>query len=259
MTNVPRMMMAAAGASSYDGIVTLGAHFAGGDPATNVHIDSLMTGLTDSKLGLLSFWFHPTTDGASGTYVSWSGASASGSLNERTTANKIKMSYRDASGVERVDNTSSTAILAASGWHHFLESWDLAATSRNYLYIDDVDDSGGAKSDGELSYEGGYPKFWIGGKLPHNSAGFEGDLAEFYFTTEFLDITSTSNRRKLITAGGNPADLGSDGSDVTGTQPLCYLRIAEGALPATFGTNLGSGGAFSITGTLTAASTNPSD
>ena len=59
---------------------------------------------------------------------------------------------------------------------------------------------------------------------------------------------TASNRLKFLTASGEPADLGADGSTPTGTQPLIYLANAT----ATFQNNLGSGGNFTENGALTA-------
>jgi len=50
-----------------------------------------------------------------------------------------------------------------------------------------------------------------------------------------------------------PADLGSNGSTPTGTQPLIYFNGDA----ASAGTNAGSGGNFTINGSPTDAETNP--
>ncbi len=77
---------------------------------------------------------------------------------------------------------------------------------------------------------------------------FHGDIAELYWTNEYIDLSSASNRLKFLTASGEPANLGADGSTPTGTQPLIYLANAT----ATFQNNLGSGGNFTENGALTA-------
>ena len=64
-----------------------------------------------------------------------------------------------------------------------------------------------------------------------------------------------ATRRKFISANGKPVDLGSDCSAPTGTAPaVCFSGDAT-----TFGTNKGTGGTFTLTGTLTDASTSPSN
>jgi hypothetical protein len=64
---------------------------------------------------------------------------------------------------------------------------------------------------------------------------------------------SEATRRKFIDAGGKPVDL--DCSKPTGSAPaICFTGDAS-----TFGTNEGTGGAFTTSGTLTDAASSPSN
>lgn len=65
-------------------------------------------------------------------------------------------------------------------------------------------------------------------------------IRRFWYNDEYLDLTSSTNRRKFFDANNNPTDWGSDGSTPTGSQPLIYME--DGGF-ADY-TNLGSGGAF---------------
>jgi len=68
-------------------------------------------------------------------------------------------------------------------------------------------------------------------------------------------LSIEANRRKFIDAIGKPVFLGSDGSLPTGVAPAMFFSGDSTA----FATNRGTGGPFTLTGSLTNASTSPSD
>ena len=88
----------------------------------------------------------------------------------------------------------------------------------------------------------------------------KGFFAEVSFAFgQSLDFSIVSNRRKFLSAGGKPVFLGADGSLPTGTAPIIYQHLDDGEAVANFATNRGTGGDFTITGTLDTGSTSPSD
>ena len=89
-----------------------------------------------------------------------------------------------------------------------------------------------------------------------NQAGLEkynGCLSEFYLTNEYLDLTSSANREKFRGSDGKPVSLGATGTLPTGTQPLCYFPDGD------FSNQQGSAGTPTLTGSLDACSSSPSD
>jgi hypothetical protein len=87
-----------------------------------------------------------------------------------------------------------------------------------------------------------------------------GCLAEFWLAPgTYLDLTTAANIALFRGADGKPVDLGADGSLPTGSAPLIYLSCRPGDAASAFATNRGTGGDFTITGSLDVASTNPSD
>jgi len=131
-------------------------------------------------------------------------------------------------------------------------------TAKRGIYINDVDDAQyTAYQDlaADLTLAD-----WSIGALPDGTAKVNACFAEVYFApAQYLDLSVVANRRKFISASGRPVYLGADGSRPTGTAPIMYQRLADGAAASTFATNLGTGGDFTITGTLTTGSTSPSD
>ena len=213
------------------------------------------TGNANSKLGIVSLWFNRTAGYGSetrlitnvgGTFsVAWQAANSS-----------IWMSGENGPLVMRM-KTSTT--FAASGWHHFLASWDLG-NAEAHIYVDDVDDlvAGPHLSNSTIDYT--QSEHGVGAST--NSSGkFEGDLADVYINfAEYLDFSTTSNRRKFIDSSSKPVDLGSDGSTPTGTAPIVFLHLDDGETPANnFAINAGGGGGLSVSGALSTAASSPSD
>jgi hypothetical protein len=128
----------------------------------------------------------------------------------------------------------------------------------NHLYINDVDDENVLTfTDDTLDYTGGD---WSVGARPSGNLKFDGCLSEFYFAPgQYLDFSLVANRRKFISPTGKPVQLGLTGSLPTGTAPLMYHHLDDGEAVANFATNRGTGGNFTITGTLDTAASSPSD
>jgi len=140
------------------------------------------------------------------------------------------------------------------GWQHVLVSFQLNSDAK--IYINDTNATFLVPVNSSGSVDFSTNEAVVGASQPASFLNkLNGDLAEVWFNTSYLDLTVAANRRKFIKSNGKPANLGSDGSLPTGSQPLLYFRG-----PATsFSTNRGTGGAFTLTGALTDAATSPSD
>ncbi len=92
-----------------------------------------------------------------------------------------------------------------------------------------------------------------------NHASFiTGDVADFrLWMGSFIDLTSINNRRLFVRANGKPADP-SLANAALGTPIVSFIGTVASPV-STFPVNGGSGGSFTTTGTLTAASTSPTD
>ena len=102
----------------------------------------------------------------------------------------------------------------------------------------------------------------VGGHISTFASGatlLDGDLAEFYYNPgASLDFSDAANRAKFA-VDGKPIFLETDGSGPTGSAPVLYLHQDAGEAPANFKDNKGTGGDYTITGTLTASPTSPTD
>lgn len=215
-----------------------------------LRIETQLTGITDGTTLTGSFWYNETTISAQQELYS-------------SNADFVSLRFQDYGsgpkatfGARRTDGTlilQAEVDLPTDGeWHHILFSFDTANSANNRIYIDDVNQS--------ISYFSGTPLPGTidftrpGHYFSSNSALYDGGLAEFWWQPNlFLDLDVEANRRKFITANGNPVFLGSDGSLPTGTSPMIFLSGDT----ASWHTNKGTGGGFTESGALTDFATSP--
>lgn len=215
-----------------------------------------LTGVSNSKLLMCSFWLK-TSITSQGTILDT--RSDDSDIETVDTAGTLHVKFPSAVSGEALEFTTSTAVNSGS-WVHVLFAVDLANTSNRWVYIDDTLDS----SVTWTNYSNEVMNFsvtgWaIGGRARFSGTPipeYTGDLYDFWFGTgEWLDLSTTSNRRKFIDASGNPVFLGATGGVPTGSAPIMFFSGPT----ASWHENKGTGGTFTKIGTLTTASTSPSD
>ena len=205
-----------------------------------------LTGLSDGDAGSTSFWFK--LNGGDGSDVSIFTDNAGHVHIRRGSDNKIRLLMHTSGAVELVDIQTSDTYTADGNWHHCMASWNTTSDTQ-HLYIDGVDQlSVNNSATGTIDYT--QTDYAVGARTSGTNK-INSDLAEFYFTNEYLDLSQASNRLKFLTATGAPASLGSDGSTPTGTAAVVYLSGAT----STWHTNDGTGGGFTENGALTDGST----
>ena len=222
-----------------------------------------LSGNADSKSGICSVWIRlDGGDGGAQRVItgSVSGGAPTNVLLEREAGNTFAVTGRNSVASDILFLRTSGTYTAGATWLHILSSWNLAATV-GHLYINDVSDvDSGATilTDDTIDYT--QNNYCIGSVVGGLGFLLNGCAAELYFAPgQYLDFSIVANRRKFISSSGKPVYLGADGSAPTGTAPIVYQQVANGAAVATFATNLGTGGDFAITGTLVTGSTSPSD
>jgi len=226
----------------------------------NMRLGAGLTGALDSKTGILSFWVRFDANQV-GNFIN--GETTLGGGTVRFFANwggssPIRVVARNTSATNILDITSTASYSSGATWWHFLCSWDLAAAAA-HLYTNDASDlTVTTLTNDTIDYTVG--DWWIG-VFPPTFNRINGCLAEFYFAPgQYLDFSVVANRRRFISAIGKPVGLGTTGASPTGTAPLIYHHLNDGEAVANFAINRGTGGGpWTITGTLDAASTSPSD
>lgn len=210
-----------------------------------------LTGIADSKLGLFSAWIKRDASCDASAVVLQIG--------------RARIVFANPEYSVQTKDATDTANLFAyksgtpdTDWHHLAISWDLGTAGRRNVVLD------GTESTAQVTFVDAAVDYDAAGTTHVNAVGsygtgdnlfFTGDLCEVYFTipAAYVDLTDSANVQKFRTTGGKPENLGADGSIPTGTQPLVYLKGDYTG----FGVNSGSGGDFTVSGTITAASTTP--
>lgn len=164
-----------------------------------------------------------------------------------------------ASGVREFDfETTATDFPGAATWVNILWSTktDLSAGSKiAQVYFNDVGSTVIIDYDADASFN----TDWGGAdvtdvSIPDFNPGqrYTGDMADFqYRPGTYIDFSISSNRRNFITAGGAPVDPATAAA-AHGTAAVLFQGGSS-----TFATNAGTGGTFTLTGSLTDAATHP--
>ncbi len=222
------------------------------DGSTVVTRASALSGVVAAKIGILSFWMRVTANEAAFRRI-YSQSTNAHFVAQIGSDGILFFQGQDTGDVNRLQITATTPIFIANGWVHALAAWDVASSVATFYLSNASDLASASTSNANIDYVD--TQINVGAHNETPILAFTGDIADFYFNyAETLDMTNGTNRAKFI-SGGKPVSLGADGSTPTGTQPGLYLGNAA----ATFQTNLGSGGNFTVVGSLTDASTSPSD
>lgn len=219
-----------------------------------------LTGIADSKTGILSIWAR--IDGGDGTLRRiFSCATVQGCQLNLTTGNNFQLLGQNVTPATILNLTSTTSYIAGATWRHFLASWNMAVAGSGRLYITNVSDKSEVTYTNDTINYTGATDWSIGDATTGPSVlEFNGCLAEVYFAPgQYLDFDIVANRRRFISANGKPVYLGATGQIPTGTAAIVYQHLDDGEAVANFATNRGTGGNFTITGTLDTGSTSPSD
>ena len=211
-----------------------------------------LTSNADTKLLIISFWFN--MKGSDGVDQYFYINANTTSRVEKENNDKIRVLFQDSGFVSRLHLVTTDTYVASGGWVHFLASCNLN-TPVAHLYVNDADAEAGGATESDGNMDNADSNHGIGGSVSGGNK-IDADIADFYINFgEYLDLTSTANRRKFIDGDGKPVDLGSDGSEPTGTAPKIFLSGDT----ATWHTNKGGGGGFTESGALTDGASSPSD
>lgn len=218
-----------------------------------------LTGAASSKKGIFSAWVR--LDGANADTRQIIQANGGGLGIRFLTTNAFRItifSVPSPSYFTALEIGTAATFTSSSTWRHLLASWDLSVPGAVHLYVNDVSDlTVNAAIDANLNYT---TTNWFVGGTDVYFGWMHGAMADVYFAPgQYLDFSDAANRRKFISTSGKPVDLGATGSTPTGTAPLIHHHLADAEAVANFATNRGTGGTFTLTGTLDTGSTSPSD
>jgi len=219
-----------------------------------------LTGIANSAQGICSCWVRINGGDAAQQLIFQSNTAGLFDI-YRNSSNKFYLKLFSAGYASGLTVPTTTSYTTSPTWRHLLFSWDtdFAAASRvAHMYINDVSDKGTADNDYGVAFSVTYAdetNWSVGASQDTGADKANMDMAELWFLSGvFLDFSLVENRRKFITQLGKPADLGGFGENPLGTRPLVYFKGPADA----FNVNRGTGGNFTVTGTLDNGATSPS-
>jgi len=203
-------------------------------------------GLSDGKTFSISFWYAPDSSSAANYiyYTDTSGGSARVYV-LRDASNNLNIVAKNSAGTNVLNATVTTGVFSSNATAKCIQICiDLTSTSLRKIYVDGVNQT----SITWTTYTNDNINWNVQNtRISTASNGLNGNLSEFYFTTEYIDFTQEANRLKFRDCFGNPTDLPSAITALSVPNPAIYMRFP----PTSFGTNSGTGGNFTVNGTIT--------
>lgn len=218
-----------------------------------------ITGIADSKIFSFNGWLNPTT-----------GSGAKTIFIVEDVASIFQVQYAGATGVITVLATdgvvtsvlsmTSTSSVTFGSWNHVAISVDLSDTAKRWIYINGAD----ATPASPVTYVNTAIGFSIGtnaefgGRFLGTGKITSGAAEIAFWPGSYLNLSDPATLAKLMYTN-KPVNMGTDASTPTGVAAICYFHLDDAEAPANFALNRGTGGDFTVVGTLTTSATSPSD
>jgi hypothetical protein len=165
-----------------------------------------------------------------------------------TDAERLKIELYDFTGTTQIFSYESNKQFNTVGTSIVLVSIDIDVASA-YIEIDGVQDTGIINTF-SANLNAYFPGITIG-RLGGSSGYFPGSLGFITFSNEIVDFSEEAVRLKYIDALGYPIDLQKQIDNNVIPTPLIYMPFDD---PDNLGYNPGTGGNFTINGTITQGS-----
>jgi hypothetical protein len=199
-----------------------------------------LTGAADSKQ--LSMAFSVKRNAAAACYVI-------------STDPQIAMAVQNNEITVFGNNSSASTILLSQStisdfqgsWINILYSVDLTDTGKRNVYLNGISVSTtyAIYTDDNLNFASA--DYEVGRQATTNSTYANADIGVLYFNNTYIDFSQEANRLKFVDAFGYPVDLqpAIDAGDIP--TPLIHMKFDD---TSALGTNSGSGGDFTVNGTV---------
>ena len=219
---------------------------------------SSLTGISNTKKCTLVVWSKRTSSGDN-LYTLYHMGNASSSPYTVLSITHVDSRYEVAAR-----NSANTGIFLSrlyksdgiapnfvvGDWYGFMLSFDLSDTSKRHfepLNFTPTSTSWNTYTNDTIAYtSSGSTRI---GTHYNQTESFKGDIGFFYFTTDYTDFSQESNRNLFVDQLGYPKDLTPAIEAGTIADPLIYMKFDD---TSALGTNSGTGGNFTVNGTVTA-------
>ena len=199
-------------------------------------------GVSNGKTASLSFWIRPDSDTTRYVFTINPADGSSTHFGIEFLSNLRLQIFGGGLGVTTADSS-----IPLNAWRHVLVYFDLTDSNKRGVYINGVSATVTWNSYTNTNILFSSPNVVFAARNSNFSNSFDGKLAEFYFTTDYIDFSQEANRLKFRDAFGNPVDLRPQIQAGTLPNPAIYMRFD----PSNFGKNEGTGGDFVVNGTIT--------
>jgi len=205
---------------------------------------STMSGVSASSTVSGSFWINVTNYPGSQAGILY-GSSGLRILLSSTSTQPLTFVATNSAGTTILSVQTNTSTIA-TGINYFVRyCFDMTNAAKRFVYINDVSQSliVSTYTNANIAHDLMAPIIgW------NNGSGYlDGGLAEMYMTTSYIDFSLESERLKFRDAFGYPVNLSAQITAAAIPTPPIYVRFD----PASQGTNSGTGGDFTKTGTIT--------
>ena len=211
-------------------------------------------GISDSKLGSLSFWFRRTATGVTENIFLLDDGNGNSVVRFDPT-DKLTVIFGRAGTTSTALSVTTNTTFNDTNWHHVAVDWSMNNPANRSYYVDGVVEAANWSQYLNQTLRYDVADYSIGAN-PSGVSKFTGELAELYFNAGVrVGFDNAVTRAQFIDNRAKPVFLGSDGSRPTGTAPILFLTGKTDS----WHTNKGTGGGFTENGALTTSATSPSD
>jgi hypothetical protein len=209
---------------------------------------SSLVGVTSNKTLSASFFFRASAVGS--VFVLFDSGHSSGASGFRISvnaSNQIVLAFFNSSSIPILQATTTSASIAANTWYHVCFSVDMSNSANRSVYVNgtSITTTWSTYSNNDLPLAD-VINLMIDGLSSTLGNTNQTLMSEFYLNNSYVDFTQEANRLKFRDAFGNPVDLTQQIEDAAIPNPAIYMRFP----PTAFGTNSGTGGDFTVNGTI---------
>lgn len=208
---------------------------------------SALSGVTDGTTFTFCCWFF--YDGNAGKWLFNQNVNTTtlrGLNISVENSNRVVVQARNSSGTVLVNSDNTAASMVTSGFNSLMISIDVTNSAKRFVYVNGV-----AATLSFSTYTNGSINLSSSSNLilrdVFSSAYNNQPISELYLSTQYIDFSQEANRLLFRDAFGNPTNLPSAITAGTVPNPAIYMRFP----PTSFGTNSGTGGDFTVNGTIT--------
>ena len=213
-------------------------------------LEANLTDAVDSEFVFYSFWVKLNGGNGTNQYIQGQAESGGGDIYValHTSGQWRFYAHNDAVNAAGYILESNTVHTTASGWTHVMMSVN---GTEEHLYINGVEDLKAGFTHIDATYVGVNTEIGVG-QLPYGGGTnrLNGDLADFIYAQQYIDLSDAANRAKFITTDGDPVAWATSLAAISAPKIAMHLDADEAV--ANFADNAdGTGQAFTIVGTLT--------